>query len=253
MGIESGKDKPKVQAKPKVSMVVHKAESQDQHYKRIEQKQKKLDDKAVGREDSVKRVDATDTEVGTLRKVHTKQKLRLKTSAAVRLQTRGEYGFMLKSGVQLKLGKVFQVKLGQEVSLSGKPGEKAAGLYKLKLETKALGAVLGIEGYQQKDKRKMYFGYTVSGGRSLKITFLGQYEKTPDEKTISARVKLSKKISRKTRLFADVTLNNPNKPGSLKLSDVEGVVGLNLPNGQTISFYTNPGDKRFVLTYFGRF
>lgn len=180
MGLEDGKDKPAKKAKPKLALVDRKAESQDKHGNKIDQAKVKLDRKASSREDAARKVGATDPEVATLRKKHTASKLRLKTAAAVRLETRGEYAFMLKAGVRVTLGKIFgkplEVKFRQEIKLSGKPGERKAELYKLKLETKVLGAVLGLEGYQQRPKTKMYFGYTVSNG-TLKITFLGQYEK----------------------------------------------------------------------------
>jgi len=255
MGLETKKNKPKSkpEIKPKkVAVVVNKPESQNQHDFQIKERQKRLDNNAITRKDTLKKLGGNNEEVDTLTKSHTRRKLRLKIAVAVRLEMRGEYAFMLKRGVKMKLGKILKLKFQQEVLLSAKPQEMSAKLYKLKLEANVLGAVLGLEGYQQKDKKKMYFGYTLQKG-NLRITFLGQFAKTPDKTELAARIKVLKRLSPKVKLFADVTLDNPDKPRSLSLKSVEGTIGLALPNDQTVALYMNPGDKRFVLSYLGRF
>lgn len=251
MGLEARKDKPKAkpEALPKVAMV-SLAESQDQHYRRIEEVGERLGDKANRQTKALKRFGANKEEVGTLTESHTRRKLRLKIAVTVRLEMRGEYAFMLKRAFKVKLGKILKLKFQQEVLLE--PQKTSAKLYKLKLEANVLGAVLGLEGYQQKEKKKMYFGYTLQKG-NLRIVFLGQFTKTPDKTEMSARIKFLALLSPKVKLFADVTLDNPNKPDSLSLKSVEATIGLALPNDQTVALYVDPGNKRFVLNYFGRF
>lgn len=252
MGLEAKKDKPKVKpkSKPKVAVVVSKLESQDQHDLQIKEREKRLDNNATRRKNALRSVGGNNEEVDTLTKSHTPRKLRLKIAVAVKLEMRGEYAFMLKRAFKVKLGTILKLKFQQEMLLE--PQKTSAKLYKLKLEANVLGAVLGLEGYQQKEEKKMYFGYTLQKG-NLRIVFLGQFTKTPDKTEMAARIKFLALLSPKVKLFADVTLDNPNKPDSLSLKSVEGTIGLALPNNQTVALYMNPGSKRFVVNYFGRF
>ena len=109
-----------------------------------------------------------------------------------------------------------------------------------------------MEEYQGRDKVKPYFGYQLSGGK-LNVAFLGEYEMEEGETEINARMKASYKIAEDMNLFADVTLSAVDKPDELGIKQLQGCLGLSLPEDQAIVLAGNVGREEVFLTYVGRF
>jgi hypothetical protein len=247
MGLETRKDKLKVKPKhkPKVAIVVNKPESQDQHYRRIEEVEKRLDNNVTRRKDTLKKLGGNNKEVDFLAKSHTRRKFRLKIALAVRLETR-EKAFMLKRGIKVKFGEILKLKFQQEVLLE--PQKTSAKLYKLKLEANVLGAVLGLESYQQEEKGVMCFGYALQK-RKFKIVFLGQVTRTPGEtekeKTkFGARLKFTKQF-KQGKLFAEIKLDKPGIPG---LENLGVVIGFKIKKKGTFTVSIS-GGKNFYFSF----
>lgn len=249
MGLEARKDKPKVQPKakpealPKVAMV-SLAESQDQHYRRIEEVGKGLGNNATRRKNALRGLGGNKKEVNTLTQSYTPREFRFKIAFAVELETRNEKLFMLKRSARIKFGEAIKLKLQQEISLSTEPGNVSAKPYSLGLKAEVLGAVLDLKGYQQEEKGVMCFGYALQK-RKFQIVFLGQVTRIPGEKAFpTAQLKFTKQF-KQGKLFAEIKLDKPGIPG---FKNFGALIGFKIKGNGTFTVSMS-GRKNFYFSF----
>jgi hypothetical protein len=175
--------------------------------------------------------------------------------ATLEFRTPGEV--INKLVLKKKMGDLFQVTLQQDAigTLDAKSdlSKETARLKKTVGEVvTSPGVVLGFEKYQGGDKTKPYFGLKLEGSQ-LKIAFLGEAEMEKGKTTMNARIKAEFAIADQMNLFANIALTGVNKRGELGISQLNGLLGLNITKDQAVAIAFDPAKTEGCFSYIGRF